>query len=110
MTMHSHQKTPIHASRGGALRLLGAAGALLMACGSAGAVTLSQYGHDLKQDASHAGHAIVRVGADTGHGVVHAAKTVGSDVAHGVKHGYHATRKALSSSHSSSAGKPTGAR
>ena len=107
MTMHSHPKPSIHASRCGSLRLLGAAGALLMACGSAGAVTLSQYGHDLKQDASHAGHAIVRAGAATGHGVVHAAKTVGSDVAHGVEHGYHATRKAVSGSHSSPAhGKP----
>ncbi len=77
--------------------LLVAASAL--ACGSAQAMTLSQYGHNLENDASHAGHAIVRVGGQTGHGVVHAATVVGKDVVGGVEHGYHATRNALSSHH-----------
>lgn len=68
-------------------------------CASAQAMTLSQYGHNIKEDAAGAGHAIVRVGKQTGHGVVHAAKTVGHDVAGGVKHGYHATKDALSKKH-----------
>ena len=68
-------------------------------CASAQAMTLSQYGHNLKQDAVDAGHAVVRVGKQTGHGVVHAATTVGHDVAGGVKHGYHATKDALNKKH-----------
>lgn len=108
MTTHHHPHQALRGPSRKVLRLLCVAGALSVACASAQAVTVSQYGHDLKEDASHAGHAIVRVGSDTGHGVVHAAKTVGGDVAHGVKHGYHATRDALSSKSKQPAGKTSG--
>ncbi len=89
------------------LRLAGVVVAAASLCAGAQAMTVSQYGHDLKNDASHAGHAIVHAGSEAGHGVWHAGKTVGKDVAHGVEHGYHATKKALSdkSSKSSSGSK-----
>ncbi|MBU6441086.1 MAG: hypothetical protein KGJ03_08350 [Betaproteobacteria bacterium] len=80
-----------------ALRLACAAAAAASLCASAQAMTVSEYGHTLKKDASHAGHAVVHAGSEAGHGVWHAGKTVGKDVAHGVEHGYHATKKALSS-------------
>ncbi|WP_156030144.1 hypothetical protein [Thiomonas sp. FB-Cd] len=58
---------------------------------SASAMTFTEYAHNLKTDAIHAGKKIVQVGADTGHAVVHAGKVVGGDVANGVKQSYHAT-------------------
>ncbi len=76
------------------LRLLCATAALLGS--GAQAMSVSQYGHTLANDADHAGHTVVHVGAQTGRGVVHAAKTVGKDIASGVSQGYHATRRALS--------------
>ncbi len=79
------------------LRLACAAVAAASLCASAQAMSVSEYGHTLKKDATHAGHAIVHAGSEAGHGVWHAGKTVGKDVAHGVVHGYHATKKALSS-------------
>ncbi len=95
MSTFHHARPRSGHRRGSARQLVCAAAVTLLGCASAHALTVSQYAHNLKQDASHAGHAIVRVGAQTGHGVVHAAKTVGHDVAGGVRHGYHATRQAL---------------
>lgn len=100
MTTH-RQNVP---SRGSSHAVRAACVVAFAAVLSAGAqaMTVAEYGHNLKEDASHAGHAVVRVGSETGHGVVHAGKTVGSDVAHGVEHGYHATKKALSGKSSQS--------
>ena len=53
--------------------------------------TFSQFAHNVKNDAAHAGKKVVQVGAETGHAVVHAGKVVGGDVANGVEHGYHTT-------------------
>ena len=82
------------------LRLLCATAALLAS--GAQAMTVSQYGHTLANDADQAGHTVAHVGVQTGRGVVHAAKTVGKDIASGVSQGYHATRRALSSGSSRS--------
>lgn len=62
---------------------------------SAHATTFTQFAHNVKEDAVHAGKKVVGVGAETGHAVVHAGKVVGSDVASGVEHGYHATVHAV---------------
>lgn len=58
---------------------------------SASAMTFTEYAHNIKTDAVHAGKKLLQVGADTGHAVVHAGKVVGGDVAKGVKQGYQAT-------------------
>jgi hypothetical protein len=68
------------------------ASALLFAVAtSASAMTFTQYAHNIKTDAVHAGKKMMKVGAETGHAVVHAGKVVGGDVANGVKEGYRAT-------------------
>jgi hypothetical protein len=77
-----------------------ALGAALALAGAAHAETVSQYGHDLKNDATHLGHKTVEVGKDTGHAVVHAGKVVGHDVAQGARHGYRKVRHEVRKLHS----------